>query len=127
MPLHSCAGTDASQGVWNQSGSPRRMRWFAGSEAEGEVRVQNADGSVEVQPDEEPWDGSPATSSSDVSTSPLPASPPLSQAVGQARMVHSSVSSSHMLGAGLDNTQSRLHPEGWRRGRAMSMSCFLYM
>ncbi len=37
----------------------------AGSEAEGEVRVQNADGSVEVQPEEELWD---ATSSSDVST-----------------------------------------------------------
>ena len=36
----------------------------AGSEAEGEVRVQNADGSVEVQPEEELWD---ATSSSDVS------------------------------------------------------------
>ena len=73
MPLHPCAGTDATQGLWNKSGSPRGMRWFAGSEAEGEVRVQNADGSVEVQPDEEPWDGSPATSSSDVSTNPLPA------------------------------------------------------
>ena len=36
----------------------------AGSEADGEVRVQNADGSVEVQPEEELWD---ATSSSDVS------------------------------------------------------------
>ena len=36
----------------------------AGSEAEGEVRVQNADGSMEVQPEEELWD---ATSSSDVS------------------------------------------------------------
>jgi len=41
----------------------------SGSEVEGEVRVQNADGSVEVQPNEEPWDGSSsATSSSDVST-----------------------------------------------------------
>ena len=32
------------------------------------MRVQNADGSVEVQPDEEPWDGTgSATSSTDVS------------------------------------------------------------
>ena len=49
------------------------------------MRVQNADGSVEVQHDEEPWDGSSsATSSSDVSGLLLPASPALSQAGGRA-------------------------------------------
>ena len=61
------------------------MCWIAGSEVEGEVRVQNADGTVEVQADEEPWDGSSsATSSSDVSAPLLPASISLSQVIDRA-------------------------------------------
>ena len=61
------------------------MFWIAGSEVEGEVRVQNADGTVEVQADEEPWDGSSsATSSSDVSAPLLRASLTLSQVFDRA-------------------------------------------
>lgn len=49
------------------------------------MRVQNADGTVEVQADEEPWDGSSsATSSSDVSVPLLPASIHLSRAIDRA-------------------------------------------
>ena len=50
------------------------------------MRVQNADGSVEVQRDEEPWDGSSsATSSSDVSTPLAPASSPSLEAADWRR------------------------------------------
>ena len=59
LMINISGGHVAGQG--DTSGIPELA---AGSEAEGEVRVQNADGSVEVQPEEELWD---ATSSSDVS------------------------------------------------------------
>ncbi|CAK0785286.1 hypothetical protein CVIRNUC_008492 [Coccomyxa viridis] len=42
-----------------------------GSEAEGEVRVQNADGSVEVQPEEELWDATSSSDEDDRSLAPL--------------------------------------------------------